>query len=49
VDLHRSLPKSFRSSSAGGIWHDARYTYVVGSGFNTQTQRDEALMWRKRR
>ena len=46
--MHRFLPKRFQSSYASGIGHDAPFTYVVGSGFNTTTQRDEALLWRRR-
>jgi hypothetical protein len=45
VDLHAFLPPEFSSSSASGISHDAGVTYVVGSGFNGTTLRDEAVMW----
>jgi len=46
VDLHAFLPKKFESSVASGIWHDATHTYVVGYGYNSKRQRQEALMWR---
>jgi hypothetical protein len=50
VDLHRYLPKRFGGDSyAMGIWHDANYVYVVGWARDTSAQRDEALMWRRRR
>ncbi len=45
VDLQEFLPKKFSSSNALGIWHDATYTYVVGFGYNSRRDRDEALMW----
>lgn len=48
VDLHTFLPRDFEDSLASGIWHDATYTYVVGYGYNSKRQRQEALMWRKR-
>ncbi len=46
VDLHELLPKQFESSMARGIWHDDTYTYVVGHGYNSKRDRNEALMWR---
>jgi hypothetical protein len=46
VDLHAFLPKQFQSSMANGIWHDDTYTYVVGYGYNSRRDRNEALMWR---
>ncbi len=46
VDLHAFLPRKFQTSHALGIWHDATYTYVVGYGYNTKRDRQEALMWR---
>jgi hypothetical protein len=50
VDLHGLLPKNtFQMSFAMGVSHDARYTYIVGWGYNLKTKRDEALMWRRRR
>jgi hypothetical protein len=49
-DLHALLPKNtYQNSMAMDIWHDSRYTYVVGYGYNMKTQREEALMWRQRR
>ena len=48
VDLHTFLPRDFEWSMAVGISHDAVYTYVVGYGWNSRRQRQEALMWRKR-
>ncbi|MEQ1932548.1 MAG: hypothetical protein ABL962_01525, partial [Fimbriimonadaceae bacterium] len=47
VDLHAFLPTSFTISEASAIWHDGSVTYVVGSGYNSTTGRDEALMWVK--
>ena len=49
VDLHRFAPKAFVATYAHGIWRDERYIYVVGVGSNSATQRQEALMWRRRR
>ncbi len=46
VDLHELLPRKFTQSVALGIWHDATYTYVVGYGYNSKRDRQEALMWR---
>lgn len=48
VDLHAFLPREFSWSLASGISHDGGYTYVVGYGWNSKRQRQEALMWRKR-
>jgi hypothetical protein len=47
VDLHELLPRKFTQSIALGIWHDATYTYVVGYGYNSKRDRQEALMWRR--
>jgi hypothetical protein len=47
VDLHQFLPAGFSSSEARGIWENPFFIYVVGWGFNTATNRNEALMWRK--
>ncbi len=44
-DLHNYLPWEFTVSEAHGIWHDGATTYVVGSGYNSATARNEALMW----
>jgi hypothetical protein len=45
VDLHQFLPPTFTYSEARDIWRDGATIYVVGSGFNTVTETDEALMW----
>ena len=45
LDLHSFLPSDITSSGASGIWHDGAFTYVVGSGFNDATGRNEALLW----
>jgi hypothetical protein len=45
VDLHAFLPAGFTSSRALGISTDGAYTYIAGYGFNTVTNRDEALLW----
>ncbi len=45
VNLHAYLPPAFTNSYANGIWHDGAVTYVVGNGYNSTTQRYEALMW----
>lgn len=46
-DLHRFVPPEFLSSSARAIAveNDGAIT-IVGSGYNSSTQRTEALMWR---
>ena len=44
-DLHEFLPASFQSSTAMGIYSDGVTLRVVGHGFNTATNRNEALMW----
>jgi hypothetical protein len=45
VDLHAFVPVGFTSSIAKGISHVSGIPYVVGYGFNSTTNRDEALMW----
>lgn len=45
TDLHAFLPPEFADSRANGIWDDGLATYVVGSGRNALTGRDEALFW----
>lgn len=45
VDLHALLPPDFTNSAAHGIWHDGPFTYVVGNGQNSTTDRMEALLW----
>lgn len=47
VDLHGFLPAGFTESCANGIWQDGVFTYVVGYGYNSATERNEALMWVK--
>jgi hypothetical protein len=45
-DLHQYLPSGFTYSVARGIWEDPfGQLYVVGWGFNSITNREEALMW----
>jgi len=44
-DLSVFLPAGFTTSVASAIWIDAGVTYVAGYGFNSTTQRDEALLW----
>jgi hypothetical protein len=39
------LPAGFTRSYALGISSDGVNTYVTGSGFNTLTNRNEALLW----
>jgi len=41
----RSCPPEFSSSEAYGISNDGINIYVSGSGFNTPTGRNEALLW----
>ena len=45
VNLHAFLPAQFSESVARGISHVGAITYVVGYGYNTATQRNEALLW----
>lgn len=45
TDLSLTLPGSWGSTGASGIWADATTLYVVGSGFNNLTGRTEALLW----
>ena len=47
VDLHAFLPAGFSESRAQGISSDGVNTYIAGSGFNTLTSRNEALLWRR--
>lgn len=47
VDLHAFLPEHFSGSRAYGVWRSGATTFVVGYGVNTQTLREEALMWMK--
>lgn len=45
VDLHALLPQGLSESFAEGIWHDVSHTYVVGGGYNTITNQEQALLW----
>lgn len=45
VDLSAFLPAEFTSSVARAISSDGVNTYVVGEGFNSLTERTEALLW----
>lgn len=45
VDLHLLLPDEFLSSTARSIWSDGAFTYIAGYGYNTTTNREEALLW----
>lgn len=45
VDLHLLLPASFDRSFATGVWSDATHDYISGYGYNTETERYEALLW----
>jgi hypothetical protein len=45
-DLHAYLPAEYTESTAFGVWHDANGTaYVVGSAYNAELERNEAVMW----
>lgn len=45
VDLHTFLPAEFLTSTARSIWRDGGFTYIAGSGYNTLTNHEEALLW----
>jgi hypothetical protein len=45
VNLHAQLPANFHTSTATGVYHSGTITYIVGYGFNTTTNRNEALLW----
>ncbi len=45
VDLHTYLPTGFLLSQATGISSDGVNTYVAGYGYNSLTNRIEALLW----
>jgi MYXO-CTERM domain-containing protein len=45
VNLHAFVPTGFSFSQATGISSDGVNMYVTGSGFNTLTNRNEALLW----
>jgi hypothetical protein len=45
VDLDAFLPAEFSSSLAHSIWSDGSFIYVAGVGYNTGTERQEALLW----
>ncbi|MEQ1821209.1 MAG: hypothetical protein ABL949_01740 [Fimbriimonadaceae bacterium] len=47
VDLHAFLPSSFNYSYAQDVSSDGVNIYVVGYGFNTAFNRDEAVLWSK--
>ena len=47
VDLHALLPDNYTTSSARSVWSDATSTYIAGSAFNAQTNRTEALLWKR--
>ncbi|MBL8892376.1 MAG: PEP-CTERM sorting domain-containing protein [Planctomycetaceae bacterium] len=48
VDLQALLPSEFESSNATGIARDGENLIVSGFGFNTVTNRTEALIWTAR-
>jgi hypothetical protein len=45
VDLHAFVPAEFSSSTATDIASDGANLVISGSGFNTTTNRTEALIW----
>ena len=45
VDLHAFLPPEFSSSTASDISDDGMNLVIAGFGFNTVTNRTEALIW----
>jgi hypothetical protein len=45
IDLSAVLPAEFEDSCAYGVWSDGVTTRVVGSGYNSLTGSEEALMW----
>jgi hypothetical protein len=45
VNLHAFLPAGFTTSEATGIAIDVFDILVTGSGFNSVTGRNEALLW----
>ncbi len=51
VDLHAVLPAYYYSSEARGIWAEVKPLFttirVVGSAYNTQTGRTEAMLWHR--
>lgn len=44
-DLHAVLPPEFIASRASSLWSDGATLFVGGSGYNTTTGRQEALLW----
>ncbi len=44
-DLSVFLPTSWGHSRAESVWSDSTTTYVAGYGFNTEANRNEALLW----
>lgn len=44
-DISLALTGSWGNTYANGVWSDANTIYVVGSGFNVQSGRNEALLW----
>ena len=47
IDLHQFLPTSFEWSRATGIWNSGATVVAVGYGYNGDTGRIEAVMWRR--
>lgn len=45
IDLSAVLPVEFEDSCAYGVWSDGVTTRIVGSGYNSLTGSEEALMW----
>lgn len=45
VNLGAFLSPDFSESTANSIWSDDNFIYVAGSGYNTVTNRYEALLW----
>lgn len=44
-DLGQFAPPEFTSTGAHSIWSDGKFMYVVGGGWNSDTETREALLW----
>jgi hypothetical protein len=45
VNLQQYLSGTYTESRANAIYQDIQFTYIVGSAFNYDTERNEAVMW----
>jgi hypothetical protein len=47
VDLHAALPSKYVDSYARAIYSDGTFDYVVGYALNSDTGKNEAILWKR--